>query len=245
MSFAASGRGERVGSAGAVLLCHAAVILLIATMQDYTSPPPAPAPLTVIDTISPPDPPAPAPPVQPPRASPAPAGGGSPPQAAATPLVVPEPVVPPVSAAPAPSPPVPQDGAGAVTGSASEGEGGVAGRGTGAGSGDGSGSGSGQGSGPPVRRARHVAGALSLADYPPALRRAGVGGRVQVHMDVAPSGRVSRCRVVGSSGSVELDALTCRLVETRYRFEAARDADGRAVADLVGESHLWTARRGR
>jgi protein TonB len=133
-------------------------------------------------------------------------------------------------AASVPGPGTGSGGTGTGTGS------GGSGRGTGGGSGDGAG-------GAPVRRARLVAGDLSLADYPPALRRAGIGGRVEVHINVAPNGRVSRCMVARSSGSPELDAITCRLLSQRYRYDPARDARGQAVPDLVGESHLWFARR--
>jgi protein TonB len=167
----------------------------------------------------------------------------------ASPIVAPKPEVPTDRPSPVAAAEVPRDGRDRTAGAAS-----VAGPGTGSGGtgsgtssgGAGSGTGSGQGDGAggaPVRRARLVAGDISLSDYPKALRRP---GGAEIHMTVEPSGRVSRCVVVRSSGSTELDALTCRLVRERYRYDPARDARGRAVRDLVAENHVWTPdRRGR
>jgi protein TonB len=36
-----------------------------------------------------------------------------------------------------------------------------------------------------------------------------------------------------------LDETTCRLVMQRYRYEPARDAQGRRVSDTDVEEHSW------
>jgi protein TonB len=60
---------------------------------------------------------------------------------------------------------------------------------------------------------------------------------------VLKSGRVDACRVTRASGSRELDALTCRLLEQRLRFSPARDMAGRPVATEVGTTFTWGVRR--
>lgn len=251
MAFAERNGRDRAASAAAVFLCHGVIALILISGLGFDPNRADRDQLAVFDVRSPP----PAPPVEevfPPSARASePEGRAAPPnlKAAAAPVAAPEPEVrletpPPVAAAPAP-----REGADRAAGAATvagpgAGSGG-AGPGSGSGSsGDGGGSGDGTGAGgAPVSRARLVAGNLSLADYPPALRRAGIGGRVEIHMTVEPTGGVGRCVVVQSSGNAELDATTCDLVRQRYRFSPARDSQGRAVPDLVGESHLWTSRR--
>lgn len=63
-------------------------------------------------------------------------------------------------------------------------------------------------------------------DYPHEARRAGASGAVAVFYVVGANGRVTACDIVESSGNAELDSATCRLVQTRYRFEPARDPSG-------------------
>jgi periplasmic protein TonB len=182
------------------------------------------------------------------RRTEAPEGEAAPPnlKSKATPVVAPKPrvpleVPPPVTAAPTPAQgseassgaaPVPGPGTGA---------GGV---GTGTGSG---GQGDGTGGGGLRQRARLLRGELSRADYPRAARRAGIGGRVVVRIDVGTNGRVSACSIVQSSGNADLDETSCRLIRQRYRYEPARDAQGRPAPDSVREGHVWFTddRRGR
>jgi protein TonB len=251
MGFAGQNGRERAASAAAVLFCHILIFYLLITGLKLHFIPPESDTLTVFDTRRPPPPPPPIEEVPPPKpAAKAPGGGGSPPnlKAAATPVVAPKPQVPIETPSPVVAAEKPDQGTARSAGAASvPGPGtGAGGSGTGSGGGSGAGTGAGSGSGAggaPVRRARQVAGSLSLADYPAELRRAGIGGRVGVHMTVEPTGRVSRCLVAESSGVAELDALTCRLVRQRYLFDPARDARGQAVRDLVGESHVWSSRR--
>jgi periplasmic protein TonB len=87
-----------------------------------------------------------------------------------------------------------------------------------------------------------IAGAILPSDYPPDLRERGLGGRVEIVFAVGTSGRVTSCRVTRSSGLSELDALTCRLIQLRFRYRPSTDRYGRPVADEVEGEHDWVAR---
>jgi protein TonB len=58
---------------------------------------------------------------------------------------------------------------------------------------------------------------------------------------VGVDGRARGCRVTRSSGVAELDALTCRLIEKRFRFRPSTDRYGRPVPDEVDWDHDWIA----
>lgn len=70
---------------------------------------------------------------------------------------------------------------------------------------------------------------LHERDYPTRLIEEGDAGVVSAHLYVAPDGRVSGCKVTETSGSAELDALTCKIATQRARFTPARDAGGQIV----------------
>ena len=89
-----------------------------------------------------------------------------------------------------------------------------------------------------------ISGEIRPSDYPRHLGNAGVGGRVGVTFTVEPNGRVTNCRVTHSSGVPELDALTCRLMEQRFRFRPSTDRYGRPIADDVDWDQDWIAPRG-
>jgi len=88
-----------------------------------------------------------------------------------------------------------------------------------------------------------IAGEITARDYPRDLGNAHVGGRVSVTLTVEPNGRVSSCRLIRSSGSAELDALTCRLMQQRFRFRPSTDRYGRPVRDEVDWDYDWIAPR--
>ena len=190
---------------------------------DVTEPPPPPPERIVPDR----------------RPSEAPEGEASPQnlRSKATPVVAPKPEVPLQVPPPIIAAPTPAQGAERSTGAAL-----VPGPGTGAGGvGTGTGSGGqGDGTGSGLRqRARLIEGELSRRDYPPAARRAGIGGRVVVRIDVGTNGRVAACSIVQSSGNADLDETSCRLIKRRYRYEPARDAAGRPAPDVIREGHVW------
>lgn len=177
--------------------------------------------------------PLPAPPAPPPADDPSkPKGEPSPPNLKA----VPTPVVAPPPRIPVPSPIV--SAPIASTGSApSAGASDLAGPGTGAGGiGSGLGGGGSGGGGSPAQRIR---GRLNDSDYPIRARLAGIEGIVGVRFTIQPNGRVNECQVMRTSGSTELDWTTCRLIERRFRYRPARNAQGRAIAEVATTSFTW------
>lgn len=86
-----------------------------------------------------------------------------------------------------------------------------------------------------------IAGAILPSDYPRELRQRGIGGRVGIVFTVGTDGRVTGCRVTRSSGVPELDALTCRLIQQRFRYRPSTDRYGRPIPDEVEGEHDWVA----
>ncbi len=64
-------------------------------------------------------------------------------------------------------------------------------------------------------------------------------GSVVAQFTVGREGRVSNCSVVRTSGNAKLDALTCRLLEQRARFEPAQDSRGAAVPSDANATYVW------
>jgi protein TonB len=89
-----------------------------------------------------------------------------------------------------------------------------------------------------------IAGEILPSDYPRDLRERGVGGRVGILFTVGVDGRVTSCRVTRSSGVPELDVLTCRLIQERFRYRPSTDRYGRPIPDEVEGEHDWVAARG-
>ncbi|MEN2785062.1 energy transducer TonB [Sphingomonas qilianensis] len=167
-------------------------------------------------------------------------GAASPPnlRSRATELVAPPPIVPP------PVPPLivaaEQPGVGhqATSGNAD-----MPGPGTGSGGvGNGTGSGragDGDGDGGRETPPRQINGRLKDSDWPHNLADEGIGGRVSVRYVVTVDGRATDCEIARSSGSRQLDLLTCRLIEERFRFKPSLDAAGRAVESMIIQNHDW------
>lgn len=153
-------------------------------------------------------------------------------------LEVPSPVV----AAPLPIPVPP--GSDTSAGASDKAGPGFGGGGVGSGPGSGS-AGYGRGGGGIATRARRQSGRLSNDDYPRAALRAGVEGAVSVRYSVGTNGRVTGCRVTRSSGHAELDATTCRLIEARFRYRPARDAQGTALVEVKTTIFDWLLPLGR
>ncbi|HEV8406750.1 MAG TPA: TonB family protein [Sphingomicrobium sp.] len=89
-----------------------------------------------------------------------------------------------------------------------------------------------------------IAGEIKPSDYPRDLRERGIGGRVGIVFTVGTSGRVTSCTVTRSSGVPELDALTCRLIQQRFRYRPSTDRYGRPIPDEVEGEHDWVAASG-
>lgn len=143
----------------------------------------------------------------------------------------------PSQALPAPTPVVAVHPTTTMSGGGS-GAGPATGNGAGGGSG-GEGYGSGDGGGTDLVQ---IAGEILPSDYPRDLRSRGIGGRVGMVFTVGTNGRVTSCTVTRSSGVPELDALTCRLIEERFRYRPSTDRYGRAIPDEVEGEHDWVAR---
>lgn len=176
-----------------------------------------------------------------------PEGAAAPPNLKARPteIVAPEPEVklpvpPPVVAAPVAGPGA-QASAGASTRPGPGTGAGGQGRGLGSGAyGDGTGGGGGGGVATP---ARWISGRIRDSDYPRGAWESGRGGIVYLRFVVAPSGRVGSCTVTRTSGSRDLDDVTCRLIVQRFRYRPARDAWGQPVPYTIRGEHVWEAHR--
>ncbi|NJC34219.1 protein TonB [Sphingomonas jejuensis] len=176
-------------------------------------------------------------PEPPPPVAPEPAGSAAPPAPRAEPRPIPAP--PPILPTPAPpAPPVAAAGPD-VTAGASDRAGpgsGAGGDGIGRGSG---GAGDGTGGGGIATRAEYLSGRIVDRDFPRAARRLRAEGTVVAAFTVTPDGRAAGCEIRQSSGNEALDETTCRLIEERFRFEPARDREGRRVADIAGWRQDW------
>ena len=153
----------------------------------------------------------------------------------ATAVVVPPPILrPPLPPPPLIAAPRANIGLAVQTGASDRPGPGEGAGGIGDGSGGG-GDGDGEGDVPP----RQIRGRLRYSDLPPGLREQGVGGSVGVRYSVEVDGRVGTCTVTASSGTAELDQLTCRLIRERFRFKPLRLADGSVAGSNIVESHSW------
>lgn len=229
-------RRDHGAAAVGVAIIHAAIAYALLS-QSLVTVAPTPASISVFDIEE-----IPAPPLEVPepakKKAPRPEGAAAPPARRATPteVVAPSPpVVPienPVIAAPvAAIGPDPSAGAAPVDGPGT----GAGGAGTGLGSGAG-GTGTGAGGG---RRSEWRKGRIKDSDYPDAASRARIGGTVVVEFEVGIDGRARRCQIASSSGNADLDSTTCRLIEKRFRFRPATDAQGRPVPEMVGWRQEW------
>ena len=229
---AAIGAGAAVALLGAVLLSGLHVDVRARAEQALVS----------LALAPPPPPPPPAPHVvRPKRGKPA---AASPPnlRAKATQVVAPPPVIVPPKPPPIPVAPVRGVGSMSRSGAADRiGPGfGAGGRGNGTGSG-----GSGDGDGGGDTAPEQTRGRLSYADLPATVRAQGVQRSVSVEYYVNVDGRVSGCRVDRSSGDAQVDAVTCALIEKRYRFRPSLDAVGRAVRSIVTETASYVVEHER
>ena len=195
--------------------------------------------IALLDLRSPPPPPPlRRPPVEHPRSTKA-SGAASPRNLRnkATPVVAPVPIV----RLPPPPPPLviaPKPGTGMA---ASNGASNRPGPGQGAGgAGDGTGSGGdGDGDGGGIAP-RQIAGRLKGSDLPLDMIPIGTEATVGVRYRVEIDGRVSDCRIARSSGNARLDALTCQLIQKRFRFDPSRDETGQKTWAEIIENHTWS-----
>jgi len=70
---------------------------------------------------------------------------------------------------------------------------------------------------------------ITSDDYPSSSQRNGEEGVTSIAYDIGVDGRISNCRVTGSSGSATLDETTCTLSTRRARYKPAQDAAGNPI----------------
>lgn len=210
------GGPRRFALLAAVALAHLAILaLLIAMPQDKVLRARDQALRLITIPLPPPAPPQPDPPKSAPsKAAPLPS------KRSPTPAVKPPPPIP------VPVPAV--EAAANVDLSASVGSGAL-GNGPGTGSGGGGGGGGGI-----ARHAEWVGGGLTNRDYPEAAKRARLQGVVDVRFIVQVDGRVRDCHIDHSSGSAELDRMTCGIIEQRLLYNPALDPAGKPVEEMAG-----------
>ncbi|WP_338112490.1 energy transducer TonB [Sphingomicrobium nitratireducens] len=91
----------------------------------------------------------------------------------------------------------------------------------------------------PARAKANLASYISNDDYPSRAIRNEEQGTTRFRLTVGANGRVSKCEIVGSSGSSTLDQTTCSIMERRARFTPATDSTGKQVTDTVTSSIRW------
>lgn len=80
---------------------------------------------------------------------------------------------------------------------------------------------------------------VTPGDYPPIAIQRGDAGTVGLRTRVRADGRVDRCDVELSSGSLLLDVTTCTLVQERARYDPVRDAAGHPIVADDSVRFTW------
>jgi protein TonB len=225
-------RPDQAKAIAAVVAIHAALAFVILFGLDVRNVRQAVEQMTTIAINEPPPPP----PIQPPKPAPKPQAMKKP-EGAAAKQAEPTPVVAPQPKLPVPSPVPAAKIAGTGTSTAS----GAARAGSGSGAG---GSGAGPGGGgtadysrfTPARLVRN----LSRGDYRALAAGRMSAGRAMVSLRVEPTGQVTNCRVLRSSGDAYVDGGLCPLIMQRLRFLPALDDRGRPIAFQLDYVATWT-----
>lgn len=87
--------------------------------------------------------------------------------------------------------------------------------------------------------AQHISGSIRDDDYPASAWKARDEGTVVASFIVGPDGSVTSCEVVKSSGHASLDSVTCSLIQERFRFRPAVNADGETVEEQKTQRVTW------
>lgn len=91
----------------------------------------------------------------------------------------------------------------------------------------------------PVRPVNNPGSWVTSADYPARSLRDRSEGTAGFRLDVGPDGLPRRCEITASSGDVDLDDATCRLIMERARFQVQRDAKGVRVGGTYANRIRW------
>ena len=76
-------------------------------------------------------------------------------------------------------------------------------------------------------------------DYPSRALREEREGVTRFSVTIDTNGRVSDCRVTGSSGHSDLDEATCKNIQRRARFRPALDAAGNPTTGTYSNAVRW------
>ena len=91
----------------------------------------------------------------------------------------------------------------------------------------------------PFRPATNPGTWVTTADYPATALRDEHEGTTGFRLTIGPDGLPQRCEVTASSGHVELDDATCRLVMQRARFATRRDDKGVRIGGTYSNRVRW------
>lgn len=80
---------------------------------------------------------------------------------------------------------------------------------------------------------------VSSNDYPSRALREEREGTVSFELSVSPNGRVTSCRVTGSSGHSDLDSSTCSMITRRARFNPAQNGSCQPVTGTYSSRVRW------
>lgn len=226
-------RPDQAKAIAAVIAVHVALAAIILTGLNVRMVRSAVEHLTTINIREPPPPPPVRPPPAPrPQQAKKPAGAPAP-KAEPTPVVAPQPKIP----APTPIPAAKI----AATGSASSSGAGTSGTGTGAGGAGNGPGGGGYGDYSRFTPARLIT-PLRNRDYQALTGNRLPSGSGDVAIMVGPSGRISNCRIIRSSGDAYVDSGLCPLLASRLFFSPARDDQGRPISYSTNFHAQWSLR---
>jgi TonB family protein len=97
---------------------------------------------------------------------------------------------------------------------------------------------------PRLARPDPVMADIAAADhYPAAASAAAEEGVVQMAVNVDAGGRVTGCKVTGSSLSVSLDTASCALMREKGKFQPALDGAGKPTVGVVPAKFTWVLPR--
>ena len=240
--YQASTRPDRLKALAAVLLVHAGLAAIILSGLNVRIAGVDVNPLKTFDISDPPPPP---PIVEQPRPkrdeSSAPKDEAAPAniRSKPTPVVAPEPRIPlpvdqPIRTAEVKGPEGLDRSAGAsnVAGPGT----GAGGTGSGFGGGGSGGTGSGQGYTPASRISKIPDSQYRRIVAASGMRR----GRIGITLKVNTDGRPSHCRIARTSGNPSVDSMMCQMALQYVRFRAARDPQGRPVAQDITWYPDWS-----
>lgn len=84
---------------------------------------------------------------------------------------------------------------------------------------------------------------LTPDDYPASALASGEQGTSMFTLDIDDSGKVQGCSITTTSGSLALDQQAC-LVSARWKFQPARDINGKPTFGRTKHSLIWRLPRG-